>query len=55
MEKKIEVDVEFIANIHNALVQLHPTGEDIIRVAGVVMDIRRLLESEVKDADTRIE
>ena len=53
-KKKIEIEIEMLANIHNALVRLHPTGEDIISVASIIMDLRRVLESEVKDADTRI-
>ena len=53
-KKKIEIEIEMLANIHNALVRLHPTGEDIISVASIIMDLRRTLESEVQDADTRI-
>lgn len=53
-EKKIEVEQKFLIDIHNALVRLHPTGEDIVCVASIIMEIRSRLESEVKDADTRI-
>ena len=53
-KKKIEIEIETLVNIHNVLVRLHPTGEDIISVASMIMDLRRTLESEVQDADTRI-
>lgn len=44
MSDKIEVSRQMIANIHNAVAGLHPTGEDIIVVAAVMMDLRKMLQ-----------
>lgn len=35
-----------LINIHNAVVSLHPTGEDIITVAAVLMDLRKIINTE---------
>lgn len=43
-KKTIQVDPQVLANIHNALMNTHPTGADIITIASVCMDIRRMLE-----------
>ena len=49
-EKKITIDEELIVRIHNGLVQMHPTGEDIITVASIIMDLRRTLEENHADS-----
>lgn len=52
-EKKVIVNVSDLANIHNILVQLHPTGDDIINVANCILNLRRIVEtsSEPKEAE----
>ena len=48
-EMKYEFTAQELMNMHNALIHTTPTGEDIIAIGGVVMDIRRKLsESENK-------
>jgi len=58
-EKQIIVNVKDIAAVHNTLMQMHPSGEDIIGVANSVMTLRRVIETspeykeceEVQDAN----
>ena len=50
-QKTISVDAQLLANIHNALINTHPTGQDIITIASVCMDIRRLLEDGTEKAE----
>ena len=50
-KKTIQVDPQVLANIHNALMNTHPTGQDIITVAAACMDIRRLLDEGAKEAE----
>ena len=42
-EKKYEFTAQELMDIHNALIRTQPSGEDIIVIAGVVMDIRKKL------------
>ena len=48
--KTISVEVQKLADIHNALINTHPTGQDIIVIASVCMDIRRLLDEGAEEA-----
>ena len=48
MNEKIEVNKQMLINIHNAISGLHPTGEDIIVTAAVLMDLRKILQEEPK-------
>lgn len=40
---------ELLANIHNTIAQMHPTGDDIIKAASIIMDIRRQLAPEPEE------
>lgn len=42
-EKKFEFTGEELANIHNALITLRPTGEEIITVYNLIMLCRQKL------------
>lgn len=46
MEKTITLKIEDIANLHNSLCALHPTGDDIITVAQCILTLRKAVESE---------
>lgn len=46
MSEKVEVDKEILMNVHNAISQMHPTGDDIIVAAAVMMDLRKLINEE---------
>lgn len=35
-----------LINIHNAVASMHPTGDDIITAAAVLMDLRKLINTE---------
>lgn len=50
-EEKIEVSKQMLINIHNAIAGLHPTGEDIIVTAAVLMDLRKMLQDEQKEQE----
>lgn len=43
MEEKAK---KLLAEIHNALMTLHPTGSDIITVANLMMAIRQAVQEE---------
>ena len=49
-KKLISVDPQVLMNIHNALMNTHPTGQDIIQIAAACMDIRRLLDEGAEEA-----
>lgn len=49
MDERIEVSRQMLINIHNAVAQMHPTGDDIITAAAVLMDLRKLLQEEQEE------
>lgn len=51
LEKKVNVNIEDIANLHNSLCSLHPTGDDIIVVAHCIMELRRIAKTIDGDAE----
>ena len=44
-DKKIIVSAKQLADIHNVLFMMHPTGEDIISVANCVMSLRQMMDN----------
>ena len=49
MSEKITVERALLVQIHNAVSQMHPTGEDIITAAEIMMRLRQELEEEQED------
>ena len=46
--RKVVVNVDDLGAIHNQLILLHPTGDDIVGVANSIMTLRRLIETSPK-------
>ena len=44
-DKKIIVSAKQLADIHNVLFMMHPTGEDIISIANCVMSLRQIVDN----------
>lgn len=44
-DKKIIVSAKQLADIHNILFMMHPTGEDIISIANCVMSLRQIMNN----------
>ena len=56
-DKKIIVSVKQLADIHNILFMLHPTGEDTIGVANCLMSLRQIMDNspEYKEPEKEAE
>ena len=48
MPGQITIEKQIIANIHNAIAQMHYTGGDIIIAAALLTDLEKLLQEEPK-------
>lgn len=47
--KTVTIQLQKLIDIHNSLTTLHPTGQDIVTTAGIIMELRNLISEEVKD------
>lgn len=43
-DKKVIISAKQLADIHNILFTLHPTGEDTISVANCLMSLRQMID-----------
>lgn len=48
-DRTIDVSAQELANVHNALISLHVTGEDIITAATAAVKLREMLQSGIED------
>lgn len=50
-EKTITIELQKIIDLHNGLITLHPTGQDILTVAGIIGELRNIINEGVNDGN----